>query len=51
MLAFPKHNKEGFTIEVYFMNEFDVPTIICILRNLFQEDIIESFTIKQANLE
>ncbi|CAD8121510.1 unnamed protein product [Paramecium sonneborni] len=50
-LAFPKHQKEGLLIVIKLGNEYDVPTTIKIIKNLCQEDLIGTFTIKQANLE
>ncbi|CAD8075717.1 unnamed protein product [Paramecium primaurelia] len=51
ILAFPKHQKEGLLIVIKLGNEYDVATTIKILKNLCQEDLIGSFTIRQANLE
>ncbi|CAK66172.1 unnamed protein product (macronuclear) [Paramecium tetraurelia] len=51
ILAFPKHQKEGLLIVIKLGNDYDVPTTIRILKNLCQEDLIASFSIKQANLE
>ncbi|CAD8123171.1 unnamed protein product [Paramecium sonneborni] len=51
ILAFPQHQREGLLIVIKLGNEYDVPTTIKILKNLCQEDLIGTFTIKQANLE
>ncbi|CAD8203490.1 unnamed protein product [Paramecium pentaurelia] len=49
--AFPQNQKEGLLIVIKLGNDYDVPQTIRILKNLCQEDLIGSFTIKQANLE